>query len=72
MTLILHLICTDALMQDEGFDVQTMGYGVMSTYHAKNEYALLADFESGFKVMTNIISQINSGNIVRDPSYIKA
>lgn len=58
--------------QDAGFDVQTMGYGVMSTYHAKNEYALLEDFEGGFKVMTNIIAQVDSGNIVRDPSYVKA
>lgn len=59
-------------MQDEGFDVQTMGYGVMSTYHAKNEYALLEDFEAGFKVMTSIITQIDSGNIARDSSFLKS
>eukprot|EP00243_Klebsormidium_subtile_P014001 TRINITY_DN963_c0_g1_i1.p1 TRINITY_DN963_c0_g1~~TRINITY_DN963_c0_g1_i1.p1 ORF type:complete len:414 (-),score=125.87 TRINITY_DN963_c0_g1_i1:315-1394(-) len=59
-------------LQDAGFDVQTMGYGVMSTYHAKNEYALLEDFEGGFKVMTNIIAQVDSGDIVQDPSYVKS
>lgn len=43
-------------LQDEGFDVQTAGYGVMATYHARNEYCLLADFRLGFKVLCNVIS----------------
>ncbi|KAK8626264.1 hypothetical protein V6N13_133915 [Hibiscus sabdariffa] len=30
-------------LKDEGFDVQTSGYGLMATYHAKNEYCLLSD-----------------------------
>eukprot|EP00249_Psilotum_nudum_P011772 c23370_g1_i2 orf=643-1950(-) len=42
-------------LQDEGFDVQIVGYGLMATYHAKNEYCLLSDFKQGFKVLTNII-----------------
>lgn len=43
-------------LQDEGFDVQTTGYGVMATYHARNEYCLLTDFKQGFKVLLNVIS----------------
>jgi acetylornithine deacetylase len=45
-------------LQDEGFDVQTVGYGLMKTYHAQNEYCLLSDMEQGFCVMTSIISQL--------------
>jgi len=33
--------------QDEGYDVQTLGFGKMSTYHANNEYCLLSDFAKG-------------------------
>ncbi|MCO5604785.1 hypothetical protein L7F22_058956 [Adiantum nelumboides] len=43
-------------LQDEGFDVQTIGYGIMATYHAQNEYCLLSDFQLGFKVLCNVIS----------------
>ncbi|KAJ4958757.1 hypothetical protein NE237_025868 [Protea cynaroides] len=45
-------------LQDEGFDVQTAGYGLMATYHAKNEYCLLSDMGQGFEVFANIISQL--------------
>ncbi|CAI0471054.1 unnamed protein product [Linum tenue] len=45
-------------LQEEGFDVQTAGYGLMATYHAKNEYCLLSDMAQGYKVFTSIISQL--------------
>lgn len=45
-------------LQDEGFDVQTTGYGIMATYHAKNEYCLLSDFQQGFRVFASIIAQL--------------
>ncbi|CAI9095392.1 OLC1v1031338C7 [Oldenlandia corymbosa var. corymbosa] len=45
-------------LQDEGFDVQTAGYGLMATYHAKNEYCLLSDMCQGYQVFTSIISQL--------------
>ncbi|CAH2078730.1 unnamed protein product [Thlaspi arvense] len=45
-------------LQDEGFDVQTSGYGLMATYHAKNEYCLLTDMCQGFDVFVRIISQL--------------
>ncbi|ERN09318.1 hypothetical protein AMTRI_Chr13g115570 [Amborella trichopoda] len=49
-------------LQDEGFDVQTAGYGLMATYHAKNEYCLLSDMCQGFQVFTNIITQLEDDN----------
>ncbi|EPS64216.1 hypothetical protein M569_10565, partial [Genlisea aurea] len=45
-------------LQDEGFDVQTAGYGLMATYHAKNEYCLLSDMCQGYSVFTGIISML--------------
>ncbi|CAF2130222.1 hypothetical protein HID58_012283 [Brassica napus] len=45
-------------LKDEGFDVQTSGYGLMATYHAKNEYCLLSDMCQGFDVFVKIISQL--------------
>ncbi|KAL8104134.1 acetylornithine deacetylase [Apium graveolens] len=45
-------------LQDEGFDVQTSGYGLMATYHAKNEYCHLSDMCQGYKVFVNVIDQL--------------
>jgi acetylornithine deacetylase len=45
-------------LQDEGFDVQTSGYGLMATYHAKNEYCLLTDMCQGYDVFVRIISKL--------------
>ncbi|KAL6175990.1 hypothetical protein ACLB2K_052626 [Fragaria x ananassa] len=45
-------------LQDEGFDVQTSGYGLMSTYHAKNEYCLFSDMAQGYRVFASVISQL--------------
>ncbi|KAI7743991.1 hypothetical protein M8C21_001758, partial [Ambrosia artemisiifolia] len=45
-------------LQDEGFDVQTAGYGLMATYHAKNEYCLLSDMCQGYQVFARIIAQL--------------
>ncbi|KAK2995919.1 hypothetical protein RJ640_029801 [Escallonia rubra] len=45
-------------LQDEGFDVQTAGYGLMATYHAKNEYCLLSDMCQGYQVFVSIICQL--------------
>ncbi|KAL2348269.1 hypothetical protein Fmac_002269 [Flemingia macrophylla] len=45
-------------LQDEGFDVQTSGYGLMATYHAKNEYCLFTDMSQGYRVFARIISQL--------------
>ena len=34
--------------------------GVMATYHAKNEYALLSDYKQGFKILFKIIELLDS------------
>ncbi|KAL8216386.1 hypothetical protein R6Q57_023223 [Mikania cordata] len=43
-------------LQDEGFDVQITGYGLMDTYHANDEYCLLSDMGQGYQVFTGIIA----------------
>lgn len=45
-------------LQEEGFDVQTCGYGLMATYHAKNEYCLFEDMSQGYGVFASIIAQL--------------
>ncbi|KAI5439545.1 acetylornithine deacetylase isoform X1 [Lathyrus oleraceus] len=45
-------------LQDEGFDVQSCGYGLMETYHAKNEYCLFTDMSQGYEVLGRIITQL--------------
>nr|BAA95409.1 DIP-1 [Citrullus lanatus] len=45
-------------LQEEGFDVQTVGYGLTDTYHADNEYCLYSDMNNGYKVFASIISQL--------------
>uniref|UniRef100_A0A7S4JFG2 Peptidase M20 dimerisation domain-containing protein n=1 Tax=Odontella aurita TaxID=265563 RepID=A0A7S4JFG2_9STRA len=43
-------------MKDAGFDVQISGYGLSSTYHADNEYALLSDMKDAFQILLRVIS----------------
>ncbi|KAL8493631.1 hypothetical protein ACS0TY_024712 [Phlomoides rotata] len=45
-------------LQDKGYDVQNIGYGLMDTYHADNEYCLLSDMCQGYAVFGSIISQL--------------
>ncbi|GAU42895.1 hypothetical protein TSUD_232060 [Trifolium subterraneum] len=45
-------------LQDEGFDVQSVGYGLMATYHAQNEYCLFTDMSQGYRVFASIIAQL--------------
>jgi acetylornithine deacetylase len=47
-------------LQDEGYDVQTIGFGKMATYHANNEYALLSDFAKGFQVLLKLIQHFDA------------
>jgi acetylornithine deacetylase len=47
-------------LQDAGFDVQTCGFGLLRTYHANNEFGLLADFADGFKVLAHIIANMEA------------
>lgn len=43
-------------MKDAGFDVQITGYGLSTTYHADNEYALLSDMKDAFQILLRVIS----------------
>lgn len=47
-------------LQDCGFDVQTLGFGLLKAYHANDEYALLGDFAIGYKVLEGIVENMNS------------
>lgn len=42
-------------LQQRGFDLQMVGYGLESTYHADNEYGLLSDFAKGFAILARMI-----------------
>lgn len=43
-------------MQDQGFDIQITGFGLMHTYHADNEYCLLSDMQDAFQILLRVIS----------------
>lgn len=47
-------------LQDAGFDVQTLGFGLMRTYHANNEFGLLSDFRDGFRVLARMIVNMDA------------
>jgi acetylornithine deacetylase len=41
-------------------DVQLCGFGLSSTYHADNEYALLSDMKDGYQVFCRILGALNA------------
>ena len=41
-------------------DVQLTGFGLSSTYHADNEYALLSDLKSGYQVFFHLLAELNA------------
>ncbi|KAI5642011.1 hypothetical protein M9H77_00208 [Catharanthus roseus] len=45
-------------LQDKGYDVQLVGYGLNEVYHAENEYCLLSDMCNGYKILALIISKL--------------
>ena len=47
-------------LQDAGFDVQTLGFGLMKTYHALNECGNLSDFAAGFRVLAKVIENMDA------------
>eukprot|EP00949_MAST-11_sp_MAST-11-sp1_P003943 g3943.t1 len=46
-------------LQRNGFDVQLVGFGLSSTYHATNEYALLSDMSDAFQVLLRVITKMD-------------
>ena len=45
-------------MQRAGFDVQLIGFGLMKTYHADNEFCLLSDMEKGFRILCGVVDHM--------------
>lgn len=45
-------------MQEEGFDIQIVGYGLSSVYHGDNEYCSLTDMKNGFKICSRFIREL--------------
>lgn len=43
-------------MQEAGFNIFMLGFGLMSSYHADNEYCLLSDMESGVEILANWVA----------------
>mmetsp|Transcript_2017 Transcript_2017/g.9716 ORF Transcript_2017/g.9716 Transcript_2017/m.9716 type:complete len:406 (+) Transcript_2017:528-1745(+) len=44
-------------MQSEGFDIQLIGFGLMSTYHADNEYCSLNDMKDAARILATLIEK---------------
>lgn len=47
-------------MQRAGYDLQIDGFGLMSTYHANNEYCLATNFEDAYQIFLRIISLLDT------------
>ena len=45
-------------LKREGFDLQMTGFGLMSTYHADNEFCKLSDMEKGFNILRGVIGNL--------------
>jgi acetylornithine deacetylase len=46
-------------LQNDGFDVQVVGFGRMDAYHAVDEYASLSDFERGFRIVMSVLDKLS-------------
>jgi len=46
-------------MQSEGFDIQLIGFGLMSTYHADNEYCSLNDMKDAARILATLIAKFD-------------
>ena len=45
-------------LQDAGFDVQTLGFGLLRTYHAVDELGRLQDFRTGHRVLCKVLDRL--------------
>eukprot|EP00743_Colponemidia_sp_Colp-15_P003097 GILK01003347.1.p1 GENE.GILK01003347.1~~GILK01003347.1.p1 ORF type:complete len:440 (-),score=74.92 GILK01003347.1:215-1534(-) len=46
-------------LQDKGFDVQLVGYGVSEKYHFDDEYCRLSDMKTAMKILAEVLSTVN-------------
>ena len=49
-----------AELQENGLDVQTVGYGIEEYYHNDNEQARLSDFAKGYQVLLRVIQDVSN------------
>ena len=47
-------------MQKSGFDLQLDGFGLMSTYHANNEFCKLSDMKRAFGILLKVMCLLNT------------
>lgn len=45
-------------LKRSGFDVQVMGFGRMSAYHANNEYGMLNEFAQGYEILVKVLTTL--------------
>jgi acetylornithine deacetylase len=45
-------------LQERGFDVQMMGFGVGAVYHANDEYCTVSDMRKGYQILLKIIDKL--------------
>jgi len=48
------------VLQNAGYDLQIVGFGLLSTYHANNEYCLLSGMQGGFATLAYTIAALNA------------
>ena len=46
-------------LQRGGLDVQMIGFGLLATYHADNEYCLLSHMQKGFRVLARVVGLLD-------------
>lgn len=39
-------------------DYPRLGFGLMKTYHADNEFCLLSDMEKGFRILLGVVDEL--------------
>lgn len=59
-------------LKKAGFDTQIVGFGRMEAYHAVDEYAMISEYEQGFKICNHIIENISNGTKYESTSKQKS
>jgi len=47
-------------LQNKGYDVQIMGYGVGDMAHSNDEYCRLGDVQKGFRILSRLLTKYNN------------
>ena len=46
-------------LKSAGFDIQLIGFGLMSTYHADDEHCLLSDMKDAASILAKLIKKFH-------------